>query len=299
MTLIELKKCIESQVIPNDFIIFVCPENTFIANQYIDAICDINNLTRTNINSLQEQNSALALVMEHTDELSVLTVDVFDEMLIDYSSLTNTVVICSKIDKKIKSFVEDYIIEVPKLTDWQVKSYINLICPALTTEEVDWLYQATNGNVYRIVNEIDKVKLFPLAEQKTVLEELRFSPKSDLYAITAGDLAEAIIRNNKAVVLDFLRHEDFNIDFLYVVATMLKTVKNIILCRTDSNRNATEIGVSDGQLKYYRYAWKDFPMQRLQLLLKFLSEVDLKLKSGLLDMSKNAQLDYLLINTII
>ena len=99
MTLMELKKCIETQVVPEDFIIFLCSENSFIADQYIDAICEINNLTITNIHSLQAQTSALSLVLDQNDELNVLKVDNFDELLIDYSSLTNTVVICNKISE--------------------------------------------------------------------------------------------------------------------------------------------------------------------------------------------------------
>ncbi|MBP5694361.1 MAG: hypothetical protein J6X03_02770 [Bacilli bacterium] len=299
MTLMELKKCIETQVVPEDFIIFLCSENSFIADQYIDAICEINNLTRTNIHSLQAQTSALSLVLDQNDELNVLKVDNFDELLIDYSSLTNTVVICNKIDKKIKQFVTDYIIEVPKLVDWQVKSYINLICPILEPSEVDWLYDATGGDVYKIINEVDKVKLFPKAEQKQVLNELRFSQDSDLYAISLFDLADAIIRNNKPFIYDFLKHENLNFDLMSIVGVMLQKVKNLILTRTEANRTATELGISD---KYYRRLsneTKNLPLDRLSYLLSFLTTIDLKLKSGLLDMSKTAQIDYLIANTII
>jgi hypothetical protein len=35
------------------------------------------------------------------------------------------------------------------------------------------------------------------------------------------------------------------------------------------------------------------------MLLEFLSSIDLKLKTGLLDMSKEAQIDYLIANTIL
>ena len=300
MTLIELKKCIESQVIPDDFIIFLCSENSFIANQYIDAICEINNLTRTSISTLQEQASALSLVLGRTDELNVLKVDTFDEFLIDYSNLTNTVVICNKIDKKVKPLVEDYIVEVPKLTEWQVKSYIKLICPILDQDEVNWLYQAANGDVYKIVNEVDKIKLFPNStEQKQILNELRFSPESDLYAVSIYDIADAIIRNNKAFILDYLRHKEANFDLMSIVGMTLQKVKNIILVLHDSGKTASEIGLSERAPFAIKNAWGGFPLMRLQFLLQFLSSIDLKLKSGALDMSKEAQIDYLLTNIIL
>lgn len=299
MTLIDLKKAIEAQNVPDDFMILLCSDNTFIADQYVEAICGINNLTKTLIKSLQEQTSALALVMEHTDELSVLKTDVFEEALIDYSNLKNTVVICNKIDKKIKPLVEDYIIEVPKLTDWQVKSYINLICPELDEEEVDWLYTATNGDIYKIINEVDKLLLFPRTEQKQMLSELRFSPNSDLYSITIYDLSEAIIRNNKAVLLDYMKHKDFSFDLMSIVGITLKTVKEILMVTQNSGKTATELGMPDWLYKKTARNYKGFPLERLQYLLRFLANVDLKLKSGLIDTSKSAQIDYLITNLII
>ena len=179
MTLMDLKKSIEAQNIPDDFMIFLCSENSFIADQYVDAICEINNLVKTRINTLQDQASALSLVLGSTDELKVMKVDTFEEALIDYSELKNTIVICNKIDKKVKPLVEDYIIEIAKLADWQTKSYIKHICPVLNDDELDWLYQATNGDIYKMINEVDKIKLFPVQEQRSVLDAIRFSPDSD------------------------------------------------------------------------------------------------------------------------
>ena len=299
MTLIDLKKSIESGIVETDFMIFVCPENTFIADQYIDAICDLNNLTKTSINSLQEQTSALSLVFENKDELNVMKVDTFDEALIDYSSLTNTIVVCSKVDKKIKQFVEDYIIEFPKLVDWQIKSYINLICPQLDNEEVDWLCKATNNDIYRIVNEIDKIRLFPIMEQKGILNEIRFGKGSDLYALTIFELADAIVKNNKAVLLEFLRHDELNFEPMSIVGMTLKKVKDILFVTQNSNRKPEDIGLTSKQAWAIDKSYKGFPLTRLQYLLKFLSDIDLRLKSGELDMPKNTLINYLIINTIL
>jgi hypothetical protein len=298
MTLIDLKKSIETQNIPDDLIIFLCSENSFIAEQYVDAICEINNLVKTRINTLQDQMSALSLVLGTTDELRILKTDVFEEALVDYSSIKNTVIICNKIDKKVRPLVEDYIVEVAKLADWQVKSYIKLICPVLNDDEVNWLYTATNGDVYRMINEIDKIKLFPAPEQHTLLNAIRFSPDSDLYAVSIFDLADAIIRGNKPFILDFLSHESVNFDLMQIVGATLQKVKNIILATQNSGKTASEIGINDKYLYRLRKDWSNFPADRLQALLAFLSGIDLKLKTGALEMSKAAQIDYLITNTI-
>ena len=299
MTLMDLKKSIEAQNISDDFMIFLCSESSFIADQYIDAICEINNLVKTRINTLQDQASALSLVLESTDELKVMKVDTFEEALIDYSDLKNTVVVCNKIDKKVKPLVEDYIIEIAKLADWQIKSYIKLICPVLNDDELDWLYQATEGNIYKMINEVDKIKLFPVPEQRSVLDAIRFSPDSDLYSVSIFDLADAIIRNNKLFVLDFLRHKNINFDLMQIVGATLQKVKNIILVTQNSGKTASEIGINDKYMYRLRKDWNGFPESRLKALLEFLSSIDLKLKTGSLDISKEAQIDYLIANTIL
>ena len=299
MTLMDLKKSIEAKNIPDDFMIFLCSENSFIADQYVDAICEINNLVKTRINTLQDQASALSLVLGSTDELKVMKVDTFEEALIDYSNLKNTIVICNKIDKKVKPLVEDYIIEIAKLTDWQTKSYIKLICPVLNDDELDWLYQATEGNIYKMINEVDKIKLFPVPEQRSVLDAIRFSPDSDLYSVSIFDLADAIIRNNKPFVLDFLRHKNINFDLMQIVGATLQKVKNIILVTQNSGKTASEIGINDKYMYRLRKDWNGFPESRLKALLEFLSSIDLKLKTGSLDMSKEAQIDYLIANTML
>ena len=166
-------------------------------------------------------------------------------------------------------------------------------------DEIDWLYQATSGDVYRITNEVDKIKLFPSSsEQKQVLNELRFSPESDLYAVSIYDVADALIRNNKAFVLDYLRHEENGFDLMSIVGMTLQKVKNIILLTQNSGKTATEIGLQDKAGWAIKKAYSGFPVARLQYLLQFLSGIDLKLKMGLLDMSKEAQIDYLMTNLI-
>ena len=299
MTLMDLKKSIEAKNIPDDFMIFLCSENSFIADQYVDAICEINNLVKTRTNTLQDQASALSLVLGSTDELKVMKVDTFEEALIDYSGLKNTIVICNKIDKKVKPLVEDYIIEIAKLADWQTKSYIKLICPVLDDDELDWLYQATNGDIYKMINEVDKIKLFPASEQRSVLDAIRFSPDSDLYSVSIFDLADAIIRNNKPFVLEFLMHKNINFDLMQIVGATLQKVKNIILVTQNSGKTASEIGINDKYMYRLRKDWNGFPESRLKALLEFLSSIDLKLKTGSLDMSKEAQIDYFIANTML
>ena len=46
MKLEELKKCIELENITVDFMVFIRDEDNFLVNQYLNAICEINNLIK-------------------------------------------------------------------------------------------------------------------------------------------------------------------------------------------------------------------------------------------------------------
>ena len=312
MELKELKKYLEAGVAPRNLIIFIknSIDDSFLINQYIKAICDTNNLLRRNIQSLTEENSALGFVMDYTDDLKVLTVDTFEEFLDSYDDIEDTIVICNKIDKKIKSLVADYVIEIPALKDWQIKAYMKMLVPTLSDENIDWLYAAADKNIYRIINELDKLALFNPAEQKVIFDELKYEPGTDLVAVPDDRnklsklntfiVANAVFDGKKTILLELLKHKDTaDVDFLGLVSNILTKAKQMLLIlKKEKDITAETLGCSPKQFGFILNAcnneYAHFPISYLQYLISFLSEIDLKLKSGLLDMSKEAKLDYLI-----
>ena len=63
--------------------------------------------------------------------LHVVYVEEFNEFCENYEALENTIVVCNRIDKKLQKFVEDFVVEFPKLADWQIKDYMHVKCPEL------------------------------------------------------------------------------------------------------------------------------------------------------------------------
>lgn len=295
MNLAELKVMLSKNQVPEQLIIFLCSENTFLADQYTDKICELQGNNRLSINALSEQDSALSLVFDFDACTKVLRVDTFDEFAEDYSLFEHTIVICSKIDKKIKSMVDEYIVEIPKMLDWHIKDYIKSRCSFMQPTDIDWLYNATNGDIYHINNELDKITIFEPAEQKVVLASLQCDPASDLYGISLFTLVDALMERNATVVASYLSHRDNqNIEMMGLTNTLLAKIKQLILIAYDSGKSAADIGVSPKQFSYLKATGKKYPIQRLQTLLEKLSAIDIKLKSGLLDMSKAAQIDYII-----
>ena len=152
MKLEELKNSIIKKNAPDSLLVFVTSGNNFLAEQYLEGIAKSKELDINKINSLKDLESASALVFDYGSMLNVLRVEVFDEFA-EYKDLKNVVVICNKLDKKIEKVVADYVITMPKLTDWQVVDYILTLCPGLDEDEAKMLYKITYGDIYRIDNE--------------------------------------------------------------------------------------------------------------------------------------------------
>ena len=299
MKLMELKKSIQLGQAPSDFMVFVCQENFFLADQYIEAICAIRGHVVNSIKSLSELTSALSLVFCYNESTNVLKTDVFDEAAEDYSVYENAIVVCSKIDKKLKSALSDYVIDVPALKEWQIKDYMSVVCPGLDDAGIDWLYEAREHDIYGIDSELAKISLFPIPAQNEMLARLRFEPGSYLYAVSNFELADAIVANNRAALLDFALHEDYlNVEPLGIVALALAKAKNILFITQNSGKTPADLGISDKQFNYLKRSYACFSLNRLQRLVSFLSAIDLRLKNGLLDMPKKLLLDYIISNTL-
>lgn len=304
MKLQDLKILIESDAIRDDFLIFVCAEDTFIANMYIDAICEKQQLKKTVADSIFVQDSALSLVLGFENDLRVVYADVFTEYDQDYSRFTNTIVVCNAVDKKLTKLVADYVVNIPKLADWQIASYIEQQlkdCCKIHEGTVSELLGLTGSNIYRVQNEIDKLQLFNTSEQPTILCELLLSPDAANNRITAFELEAAILNRDKSLLIKFFKNRTLNsITLLSLTGILLSKLKKTLLI-TYGNITATEaaeLGVSEKQYYYLRRNPIAISQQQLAEKLKVLSNIDLVLKSGLLDISSEAQIDYLIMKVM-
>ena len=295
MTLRELKLSIQSKDVPDTFFVFVCPPNDyFLATSYINAICESKQLEKVIAESIFNQESALSLVMGFENDFMVVITDTFDEICADYSKFINTAVICSKVDKKLEKAIAEYIITVPAVVDWQVKDFIKQKAPKLTDQNIDELYLASGGNMYMLDNMLTKITIFPESEQSTIAFEIAHEPGSHLYDTPTYTLVEGIIKNDRDVVKKYvLTNQTSKDEFLGVVNLVLNKVKSTLWVEY-SNKTAAELGMSDKQYYFLKNHRSGQSMAALQQKLKVLTALDLQLKSGLLDISNQRQIDYLI-----
>ena len=300
MKLQDIKKAILDKVVDDNFLVFLCDENFYIADQYVEAIATTKNYNLQYINSIAELENATSLVTAESEILYVLKTDTFDEIRQDYSKFMNLIVICKKIDKKLDKVIKDFVVKVPKLEEWQVIAYMQSICPGMSDQDCALFYKAAGKNIYKIDNELSKVALFSKVDQRTILMDLLFDESSDMYSVDTFELVNKILENNKAKVYEILaRRKYLDLAPFAVIALLLRNFKNIVLINHKSNMTATqlkEIGLSQGQINMYQKYYTGYPLSYLMDSIKFLSGLDQRLKAGLLDMTENQLFDYIICN---
>lgn len=298
MTLIELKNFITSGIVPTNFLILVNKDNQFLAKQYINALGELAPGGLNKISSIYEPfQSSLNLLTAPEGCINVLTVDTFEERSEDYSQFENTVVICEQVDKSISKAVESYIIKLPKFEEWQIFDYAKTICPTIEDDDLTWLIQASEVSIERVINELDKAKLFDKNEQKQIFSAIRFDPQTDLYKVDLFTIVNALVEGDLAVLYDFLKRKNYDLLEPIVLANRaLTSLKNIVLVTQNPGLTAEDCGVSPAQYRALKYKYKSLNIEAAKQKIKFLTNIDLALKSSQLEMNKEAMLNYLVAN---
>lgn len=300
MTLMQLKEFITNKTIPNDFMIFSCKDNHFLAQQYLNEISGQKTGKINKISSIFEpQQNSLFLLTDQEGALNVLITEVFDERAEDYSQFTDTIVICDKIDKTIENQVANYVIEMPKFQTWQIEDYAKTICPEIEEADLKWLVGAANSDIYRVLNELDKIRIFNKEARKEVFSNVRYDKNSDLYTLDLFAIVNAIVDGDNRALYEFLSHKDFNtLEPIVLSNRVLSSLKNILLVSTNMTATAEELGISQAQLNFIKRKYGGrLQVDLIRRKIAFLTNIDLKLKTSQLELSKEAMLSYIIANT--
>lgn len=300
MTLIELKKFIINKTAPSNFMIFVAKDCPFLAAQYVKAIGDISDGGVRKITSIYEPTrSSIALLTAAEDvvTLNVLQTDSFDERADDYEQFEHTIVVCDQIDKSIAKAVEPYVVKFPKLEEWQILDYAKSLCKHVDESDLLWLVQASDNSIERVVNELEKVMIFPQQDQKAVFASIRFDPQTDLFKHDLFTIVNALVEGDLSVLYDFVRHNGYEeIEPVMLANRAFSSLKNIILVSQNPGITAEACGVSAGQFRFLKYKYHSLNVAAIKQKLKFLTNFDLALKTSRLEMSKRDMTNYLISN---
>lgn len=296
MDIRKLKENILNKSLSDDFLVLVCEDNFFIADQYVSKICQNKGCQENYVEDLVNQDtSALSLVFDFSNTVNILKVDTFNMFYNDYSQFKNNIVVCNKVDKKIEDQLSSFIVKIPKLLDWQIKDYMKILCKDLEFDEINWLYEVTDGNIYRIENELDKIKLFSGKKQREILNELKYDANSDLYKISSFSLCDYIIKKDMLNISEYLQHISVaNIDAFSLIGLLINNYKKILFINFNSGLTAEQLKMTPKQINAIRYYYKNISEDTIVKSLKFLTSIDKRVKIGQLDLNNKELIEFII-----
>ena len=278
MKLEELKRDIENNTVTDNLLIFKC-DIRFIPLQYVHEIGKIKNKNITFVDTIEEfPHNTSNLFGFVDDNLYVYVCDKLDKL--ELTNYKNCVIICEKIDKSINS---DYVINVPKLEQWQVKDYVYSICDGVDSRLLDKLIEICNYDIYRLDNEIQKLLAFNSSDRNIILSEMFDSGSFyELIDYTIWNLSNAIIKkdiNSLSAIYEKLPYID--VEPVGLVTVLYNNFKNILQVQLGKNVTAETLGISSKQfwaVKNYNINY--YTKEQLIDIFLLITNMDKLLKTG-------------------
>lgn len=298
MTLEDFFTCIQKNNIPEDLIIFKNPKsNDFISAQYITEILHQHNLERESIEDLSAVNlmaSAFDALVKPT--LQVYKVDKFECTNSNLLMAKNLVISCKSIPAATKKIFKDYIIEIPELTDWQLKDYLFTQLDGMTQSNLDAIMQICNKDIYRIQLETERLKIFPSNMRNSLFEKFKAdSVYSDLTTNTIFELINAIVHNDaKKAATVYNDLDKLDSSPLGILSLLYNNFRNIILIQLDTTATPESTNINPAQFYAIKHNIGVYTREQLKNIFLLLTDIDRKIKLGELEIDN--LLDYLLVN---
>jgi DNA polymerase III delta subunit len=311
MKLIDFKKLITENKINITYsygypcFIFVCEDNYFVGEQYVKYLANIKDkdILYTSIDAFDTIISSSATTKEnnylYVIKTSKLLLD--DDSIDKLKRLGEVVILCNEIDKNTKDELEklhyDSLIYIPKLKDWHIKEYVANFCPGLKPEQIDWICNINQNNIYSISNQISAIEIFDKEIQDIILDELI---EANNYFVVDNlityKICNSIMKKDIASLLQCLEYSmKLAIDPFMFIGAMKKTIQNIINIQMNPKATADSLGMSYGQFRAIQYSCNKYSNIQLVNLLKFITSLDYRIKSGNLPLEDNELTDYVIL----
>lgn len=300
MTSSELKKTIENNTATlNGCFILLYKDNDFLARQYARGIVDRSKLECIYCASIDDIPIDVVDIFgdDSSKIMYILSYEEFDSTDVRLLS-KNLIVIAKKITKEAKEKFKSAIIELPALDEWSIKDYIFSVTNA-EEKNVEDMYALCGGDIYRIDNELNKIKVFD-ENYRNILLERMISDKSfgDVSKYSILNLSNAIITKKTDEVARMMQEiESMDVSVFALITLLYNGFKNVVAIQLSRNPTPENTGIKSGQF----YAIKKnnigyYNKDSLYAIIKFLSGVDKMIKSGKLPIE--ISIDYIVYNIL-
>lgn len=278
-------------------LIFIESNNDYLTKQYINQIAKNNLLEQKEISSINEMIDIESGMFKEKEYLYIYHYNNKDNINFDELK-TYKIIILS--EKEITQCSIDSII-FNKLENWQIEDYINVLIPGLNKQETKWLCEIAQYDLNRLENEANKINIFDTKDQDKIFELINDdNGYCDLNELGIFNLSNAIIKHDIVQIKKVLDNIDYiDVEGTGLVTILLKNFLNVINVQLNNRATSENCKMTEKQFRYYQYyLCNKYSNEKLINNYKFLTNIDYRLKSGLLDMS-NQQMVYYIVQNIL
>lgn len=300
MDLKYFKNSLEKNILIDSPIVFECKDSDFIPAQYLEYIQKKMKKNIVGIDSLEDLKNNRKDIFDvgffNDDDIKVYHTDKLDYIVNPLPA--NCFIITKTIDKSVKDFYKDYIVEVPKLELWQYTDMVKTMCKGVNEDKLEKFISNCNGNVFRMYFESKKINIFPEQKRDLIFDEMTNDRAfEDITNKNIFDLTNAIIKKN-IPALKSLEDDQKNLDvnFFGLLKILYTNFKNILKIQTGINVTAEELEVKENQFYAIKKNTGYYSGQELMNIFMFLSNLDFKVKNG--ELPTNIATDYMILSII-
>lgn len=290
MTFESVKATIEARNISNDLLILKYEDVPFLAYQWARAIAKIHNKPISYIESIDNLVSNFADIFRtcNIDESErVFSCETFSVTSDKLKNEHNLIIITNKIDKNTEELYKEFICVLPRLESWHIKDYVYSIAKGVPTKELDWFIDICHNDIYRIENELDKLRLFTASERKYIFDDMKFQGAfRDLSTFNVFNITNAITNKDYISLSNVLKEiKSFDAEPLGIVTLLYQGFKKLILVWLANNPTPDNTGLKSNVIYAINKSPRVYNKTQLLDAYQFLNSLDKRLKTGQLEIT--------------
>lgn len=283
----EVKSSICDGTIDNSFLILQYQDNNFVAYQWAREIAKIHNKHINYIESLEGIISTSIDIfgtINIDDGQRIYSCDTFDINSDKLKNEHDLIIITNNISKDCQSIYKDYICLLPKLEQWHIRDYVYSTCEGISEKDLDWFVEVCKYDIFRIENEVDKLKLFNKTERRYVFDDMKYQGAfRDLSTLNVFNITNSVTTKDKNALVNALKEiKSFDAEPLGIVTLLYQGFRKLILVWLASNPTSETTGLKSNVIYAINKSPKVFNKKQLLDVYQFLNSIDKKLKTGTL-----------------
>ena len=284
MVLSQLKSDIKEKNLKDSFFLFLCKDGDhFLAEQYSKEISKILNRKISYIDNIDSYITPQISLFGEDPVEELLNIYVCSEFTIVSDKLKfakNLIIITDKISPEVNKLLDYSIAEFPKLENWMVQDYAYVKGEGIDKEDINLFLEMCSYNIYRVENELDKLKNFGKTQRKYLFKQMvQEGAFSDLTSYNIFSLTNAI-QSRDIPTINKILSSSMEIEPLALISLLCQNFKKMLLVWFDRNPTPENTGLKSNQILAIRNLPRNYSKEQLVKTFKFLTSLDLELKKG-------------------